>query len=106
MELEEVIKKIEANMEQINKNSQKIEGNFANIQKNSYALEYIKDYKADSKRWFTILLVVLAMWFITIGYLVYTLNDIGTIEETTQEVTDFNTINGNITNKGDTNGQD
>ena len=41
-------------------------------------------------------------------YLVYVLNDIGTTTEetTTQEVTDFDTINGNIVNKGDINGED
>lgn len=65
----------------------------------------LKDYKKQSKRLFIILLVVLSMWFITIGYLVYVLNDIGTIETTTQEVQQENE-NGNnnfIGNDGDIN---
>jgi hypothetical protein len=45
------------------------------------------------------------MWFITIGYLVYVLNDIG-IETSTQEIQDIDTIeNSNITN-GDNYGED
>ena len=47
------------------------------------------------------------MWFATIGYLVYILNDVGTIEEiSTQEIEDVDTIeNSNIIN-GDVYGQD
>ena len=44
------------------------------------------------------------MWFATIGYLVYVLNDKGT-ETTTQEVTDIDSVDGNIVNKGDIDGQ-
>lgn len=47
------------------------------IQEESLALELIKDYKKQSKRQFIIILVILGMWFATIGYLVYVLNDIG-----------------------------
>lgn len=106
MEMEELVKKINANMENINNNSRKIEENFERISQNSGALEILKGYKSDSKRWFIILLVVLFMWFATIGYLVYVLNDIGTIEETTQEIQDVDTINGNVVNNGDINGED
>ena len=100
MNLEEIGKIAIENKQLINENKKLINDNFQKIQNNSYALEFIKDYKADSKRWFTILIVVLCMWFITIGYLVYVLNDTGVIEETTQEITDFDTINGNVSNKG------
>ena len=43
------------------------------------------------------------MWFITIGYLVYLLNDIGTVETTTQEVSQENTdgTNNFVGNDGD-----
>lgn len=71
----------------------------------SFAMELLKDYKKANKRLFIIIIVILIMWFFTIGYLVYTLNDIGTIE-TTQEVTDFDTINGNVVNNGDIYGYD
>ena len=78
------------------------------IQEQSFAMELLTDQKRQNRRQFIIILVILGMWFATIGYLVYVLNDIGTITEetTTQEITDFDTINGNIVNKGDINGED
>lgn len=78
------------------------------IQEESLAMELLKDQKKQNKRQFIVILVILGMWFATIGYLVYILNDIGTTTEetTTQEITDFDTINGNIVNKGDINGED
>ena len=44
------------------------------------------------------------MWFATIGYLAYVLNDIGTIE-TTQEISDVESIGGNVVNNGDVYGE-
>lgn len=71
----------------------------------SFAMEMLEDYKKANKRLFIILLITLVMWFLTIGYLVYTLNDIGTIEETaTQEITDVSSID-DIVNVGDINGE-
>ena len=77
------------------------------IQEHSFEMELLKDQKKQNKRQFIIILVILGMWFATNGYLVYILNDIGTTTEetTTQEITDFDTINGNIVNKGDINGE-
>ena len=77
------------------------------VKEQSLALDILQDYKKANKRQFIIILVILTMWFITIGYLVYTLNDIGTTETTTsQEIEDVNTIeNSNITN-GDIYGED
>lgn len=75
------------------------------IKEESFAMELLKDYKKANKRQFIIILVILTMWFATIGYLVYVLNDIGIIEETTQEITDFDTINGNVVNNGDVYGE-
>lgn len=73
---------------------------------NSFAMDLLKDYKVQNKRQFIIILVILAMWFVTIGYLVYVLNDIGTSTETsTQEVSDVDTVNGNIINKGNSYGE-
>ena len=68
------------------------------VKEQSFAMELLKDYKKTNKRQFIIILVILTMWFLTIAYLVYVLNDIGTIE-TTQEIEDVDTIeNSNITN--------
>ena len=71
----------------------------------SLAMEILGDYKQSNmqlekanKRQFIIILVLIVMLFLTIGYLVYTLNDIGTVETTTQEVSDFNSINGDVVN--------
>lgn len=66
----------------------------------SLAMEILKDYKKSTKRLFSILIVVIILWFATIGYLVYVLNDIGTIENT-QEVSDIDNIeNSSIINGG------
>ena len=104
MNLEELDKKIEKNSIEINSNANKINSNLERIEKNSYALEILSDYKNDSKRLFIILIIVLVFWFLTIAYLVYVLNDTGTIE-TTQEVSEVDTINGNVVNNGDVYGE-
>lgn len=96
--------KIINNMNKLHNHEEKINTNSKKIQKNSYALDILTHFKNESKRLFIALIVVLCMWFATIGYLVYILNDIGTTE-TTQEITDVETIeNSNITN-GDNYGE-
>lgn len=52
------------------------------IKEESFAMELLRDYKKANKRQFIIILVILTMWFATIGYLVYVLNDIEYTEET------------------------
>lgn len=74
------------------------------MEEQSLAMELIKDYKKQNKRLFIIILIILFMWLATIGYLVYILNDIGVIEETTtitQENADG--YNNYIGNDGDIN---
>lgn len=73
------------------------------LKEQSFAMDLLKDYKNQNKRQFIIILVILSMWFATIGYLVYILNDIGVIEETTQEVMQENESGNNnfIGNSGD-----
>ena len=44
------------------------------IQEESFATQILKDYKKQNKRQFIVILVILIMWFATIGYLVYILN--------------------------------
>ena len=75
------------------------------IEEESFAMELLKDQKKQNKRQFIVILVILIMWFATISYLVYVLNDIGT-QTTTKEVTDIDSVGGNIVNKGDIYGQD
>lgn len=78
-----------------------------NMKEQSFAMELLQDYKKANKRQFIIIIVILVMWFCTIGYLIYILNDIGTIETTSkQEIKDVDTIeNSNVTN-GDMYGED
>ena len=52
----------------------------------SLAMEIITDYKKANKRMFIIILVILGILFATFGYLVYTLKDIQTIEETSVDM--------------------
>ena len=61
------------------------------IQEESFATQILKDYKKQSKRQFIVILVILGMWFATIGYLIYILNDIG-VETTTTTTSTTETI--------------
>ena len=109
-DLKEIIEKLEAridsntermisNMNELHSHEDKINANAYKIQQNSYALDILKDYKTGNKRYFTAFIIVLIMLCLTMGYLIYVLNDIGTIERTTnQEVTNVNTISGNVVN--------
>lgn len=88
------IKKIEQNSEKINDNSNK-------IQQNSYALDILKDYKKGFNRWHTIALIFMILWILTVGYLVYILNDVGTVDETTIKQDNQNGYNNYVGNNGD-----
>lgn len=76
------------------------------VEEKSFAMEVLQYSKQQqlqdaNKRMFIIIIIILVMWFVTIGYLVYVLNDISNVETTTQEVSDINTVGGNITNGGE-----
>lgn len=69
------------------------------------ATEMLHILKTQNKRLFIIVLVILSMWFITIGYLVYILNDIETTETTTtetytQEVSNIDDVENSTINNG------
>ena len=81
------------------------------VKEQSLAWEILSDYKRSNemlekanKRQFIIILVILILWFLTGCYLVYILNDIGTIE-TTEQITQNNDngYNNYIGNDGDIN---
>lgn len=69
------------------------------------ASEMLHILKIQNKRLFIVWLVTFVAFIGLLGYTIWLLNDIGTIEETsTQDIQDVNTIeNSNITN-GDING--
>ena len=46
------------------------------MQEESFATQILQYYKKQNKRQFIVILVILIMWFATIGYLIYILNDI------------------------------
>ena len=71
MNLEQNIKELEARLES---NSKKINENLERINKNSYVLEILRDYKDDSKRLFHILLIIIPLWVGTLVYLLYVLS--------------------------------
>lgn len=59
----------------------------------SFAMEILGDYKKANKRLFILLLVILSMWFITIGAFVYYINTTG--YEVITESTEVENENGN-----------
>jgi flagellar basal body-associated protein FliL len=65
-------------------------------------MELLHDARKTNKRMFIIIIVILAMFTALLGYTLYLLNDIGTIEETTstQEISDIDTINNSSINNG------
>ena len=72
------------------------------VREQSFASEILSDYKKANKRQFATIIIILCMWFATIGYLIYILNDITVItDEYSQEITDIESINNStITNGG------
>lgn len=97
----------------IKEDIEKVQEKVSVIEEQSFAMEILKDYKKANKRLYIILIVVLCMWFATIGYLVYVLNDTGTIETTRVEQSDAGSnnyigndgeiINGNTKDNKDNN---
>ena len=107
MELEELKESVDKNTKALAIIVDKVNENAKGVQQNSGALEILKDFKGDNKRLFVILIIVLFMWFTTICYLVYVLNDIRTIDETKiQELYDFESIEQSDIINGDYYGED
>lgn len=67
------------------------------VKQQSFAMEILQDYKKQNKRLFIIWIITFIALIGMVGYTVYLLNDIGTIEETiTQETADgYNNYIGN-----------
>lgn len=96
MEIEENIKKLEKKVE-----------------KQSFAMELLEFSKEQNrhlekinKRLIIVLIIILVLWFATIGYLVYILNDLSSVETTEISQDNENGYNNYIGNDGDiTNGK-
>ena len=74
------------------------------IRQESIAMEMLKDYKKQNHRLFAIILVILALWFVTGMYLIYILNDIGVEEMTETETVDMDAEGNNSYIGRDNNG--
>lgn len=88
----------------IQEDIEKIEKKAEKLEKNSLAMELLEDYKKANKRMFIALIIVLFMWFATIGYLVYTLNDIEKVTTTEVEQDNDGGDNNYIGRDDDING--
>lgn len=68
----------------------------------SIAMQVVKDSTKNSKRWFTIAIVILCMWLATIGGFVYFLNQYNFESyEYTQDGQGTNNIGGSVYNGAD-----
>ena len=75
------------------------------MEEKSLAMELIQDYKKANKRQFIIILVILTMWFISVGLFVYYINTTGyeTITETAETTDSGNACVGDNCNNGEIN---
>lgn len=72
--LDNNVELIISNMNKLHSHEEKINKNASQIKENRYVLDILKDYKQDSKRLFYILIIALALWGGTLGYLIYVLS--------------------------------
>lgn len=75
------------------------------IQEHSFAMELLKDQKKQNKRQFIIILVILSMWFASIGLFIYYINTTGyeEITETADSQGEGNACVGDKCNNGEIN---
>lgn len=59
------------------------------IQDTTFAMELLQDMKKQNRRMFTLLLVIIGLWFATIGSFIYYLS----LYDFTTEATELNTNN-------------
>lgn len=99
MNLENNIEHLE---KKIQKNASKIEDNAARIQQNTGAVEILKTFKADSKKFFIMWIITFIAFVCLLGYTIWLLNDIGTIEDSDSiEIQDVETIDNSHIKIGD-----
>ena len=89
-DIDNLVKKIDANADKIQKNEKK-------IHQNTGALEILKTFKSDSRKFFIMWLVTFIAFIGLLGYTFYIMSDSQKIT-TTQEVEDVDAIDGSIIN--------
>lgn len=75
------------------------------VKEKSFALELLQDQRKANKRLFIIWIITFLTLVGVSVYTVYLLNDIGTIETSTQEIQDVNTIENSDVINGDKYGE-
>ena len=65
--VKENTKRLDTHLEEIKKNGNNISNNHKKIQQNSYALDILKDYKNETKRWF--LISLLSMFLVLVEFI-------------------------------------
>lgn len=77
------------------------------VKEKSFAMELISDYKRQNKRQFIVILVILTMWFASIGLFIYYINTTGyeVTTETAETDDSGNACVGNNCNNGVINGE-
>lgn len=96
-DIDNLVKKIDANAD-------KIQSNEKRIHQNTGALEILKTFKSDSRKFFIMWLVTFIAFIGLLGYTFYILSNYQQVT-TEQRVEDVDTIDGNIVN-GDNYGED
>ena len=71
--LDQNVKDIIINMNRLHSHEEQINKNTQKIKKNSYALEILEDYKNDKKMLYRIVMILIFMWIITIGCLIFSI---------------------------------
>ena len=77
------------------------------VKEKSFAMELISDYKRQNKRQFIVILVILTMWFASIGLFIYYINTTGyeVTTETAETNDSGNACVGDNCNNGVINGK-
>ena len=77
------------------------------MEEQSFALDLLRDYKKQNKRQFIVILVILTMWFASIGLFIYYINTTGyeEITETAETSDSGNACVGDNCNNGVINGE-
>lgn len=90
MEIEENIEKLE----------KKVEKQSLAMQLLEYSKEQNRQLEKINKRLIIVLIIILVLWFATIGYLVYILNDVGTVNDSI-DIQDVESIDNSHVKIGD-----
>ncbi len=70
------------------------------VREESFAMEILKDYKKTNKRMFVIWIITFVSFLFLLGYTIYLLNDISTVEDLTQTIENVDSIDDSTISNG------